>query len=180
MDASWVAAIASGASALVVGVAALAALLQIRHMSNANDIAIYLRLVERLDSPKSRGAFAALAPFAEQLKTDAALRSRMERPAPVPEFDEIESLVRFLDTLTMLILAGRVKEELILAEYADDIASLWNLLAEPLMLRRQGEGERLGAAFEHLAMRARGYVASGAMGRFYSRLLRDSRPGVQP
>lgn len=149
-------------------------------MSNANDIAIYLRLVERLDSPKSRAAFAVLPSIAERLKIDSALRSRMEQPAPVPEFDEIESLVRFLDTLTMLILAGRVKEELILAEYADDIVRLWNLLVEPIALRRRGEGERLGAAFEHLAMRARDYVASGAMDRFYARLLRDPRVREEP
>ncbi len=179
MDASWVAAIASAASALVVGIAAIAALLQIRHMSNANDLAIYLRLVERLDSPKSRAAFAAMIPLTERLKTDAALRSRLEEPAAVPEFDEIESLVRFLDTLTMLILAGRVREELILAEYADDIVRTWNLLAEPIALRRRGAGARLGAAFEHLAMRAKAYVASGAMDRFYGRLLRDPRTSEQ-
>lgn len=175
MDASWVAAIASVASALVVGVAAIAAILQIRHMSNANDIAIYLRLVERLDSPKSRAAFAAILPLAERLKTDSALRSRLEKPAPVPEFDEIESLVRFLDTLTMLILAGRVREELTLAEYADDIVRLWNWLAEPIAIRRRGAGDRLGAAFEHLAMRAQDYLASGEKDHFYARLLRDPR-----
>jgi hypothetical protein len=175
VDASWVAAIASAASALVVGIAAIAAVLQIRHMSNANDITIYLRLVERLDSPQSRAAFAALPPLAERLKTDSALRYRMEQPAPVPDFDEIESLVRFLDTLTMLILAGRVREELTLAEYADDIVRFWSMLAEPLALRRHGAGERLGAAFEHLAMRAKAYQASGEKGRFYTRLLRDPR-----
>ncbi len=175
MDASWVAAIASVASALIVGIAALAAILQIRHIRNANDITIYLRLVERLDSPKSRAAFAAILPLAERLKTDAALRSRFEQPPPVPEFDEVEPLVRFLDTLTMLILAGRVREELTLAEYADDIVRLWDRLAEAIALRRRGAGDRLGAAFEHLAMRAKTYLASGEMDRFYGRLLRDPR-----
>lgn len=173
MDASWVAAIASVVSALIVGVAAIAALLQIRHIRNANDIAIYLRLVERLDSPKTREVFAAILPFVERLKTDSALRSRLEEPAAVPEFDEIEGLVRFLDNLTMLILAGRLKEELILEEYADDIVRMWDWLAEAVRLRRHGAGDRLGAAYEHLAMRAKAYLASGEMERFYSQLLRD-------
>jgi hypothetical protein len=175
MDASWVAAIASVVSALIVGVAAIAALLQIRHIRNANDIAIYLRLVERLDSPKTREVFAAILPFTEQLKTDSALSSRLEEPASVPEFDEIEGLVRFLDNLTMLILAGRLKEELVLAEYADDIILLWDRLAPAIALRRRGAGNRLGAAYEHLAMRAKAYLASGEMERFYGRLLRDPR-----
>jgi len=175
MDASWVAAIASVASVLIVGIAAIAANLQIRHIRNANDITIYLRLVERLDSPTSRAAFAAMIPFAEQLKTDAVLRSRLQEPPPVPEFDQIEALVRFLDNLTMLMLAGRLKEELILAEYADDIDRLWDRLAEPIRLRRRGAGDRLGAAFEHLAMRAKAYLTSGQMDRFNARLLRDPR-----
>jgi hypothetical protein len=175
MDPSWVAAIASVASVLIVGIAAIAALLQIRHIRNANDITIYLRLVERLDSPKSRAAFAAIIPFAERLRTDASLRSRLEQPPPVPEFDEIEWLVRFLDTLTMLILAGRVREELTLAEYADDIVRFWDRLAEAVRLRRRGAGPHFGAAFEHLAMRAKVYLESGEMGRFYERLLRDPR-----
>jgi len=177
MDPSWVAAIASVASTLIVGIAAIAAVLQIRHIRNANDIAIYLRVVERLDSRQSRAVFAALHPFTEQLKTDAALRRRLAEPPPVPEFDEIEAFVRFLDTLTMLIIAGRVKEELILAEYADDIVRVWDQLAEAVGIRRRGAGARFGAVFEHLAMRARAYLASGEMDRFYNRLSSDPRMG---
>jgi hypothetical protein len=177
MDPSWVAAIASVASTLIVGIAAIAAVVQIRHIRNANDIAIYLRLVERLDSPQSRAVFAALRPFTEQLKRDAALRLRLAEPQPVPEFDEIETFVRFLDTLTMLILVGRVKEDLTLAEYADDIVRLWDQLAEAIGLRRRGAGARFGAAFEHLAMRARAYLASGEVHRLYDRLLKDPQMG---
>jgi len=175
MDPSWVAAIASVVSLLIVGIATIAAVVQIRHIRNANDITIYLRLVERLDSAESRAAFAALLPFTERLKTDAELRSRLEQPQVVPEFDHIEALVRFLDTLTMLILAGRVKEELTLAEYADDIVRVWDQLAEAIRLRRRGAGQHFGAAFEHLAMRAKSYLESGEMNRFYDRLLRDPR-----
>lgn len=108
MDASWVAAIASVASAFVVGVAAIAALLQIRHVRNANDIAIYLHLVDRLDSIRATEAFGSIEKFTAQLKTDTALRHRLAEPYSVPEFNEIETLLRFLDNLTMLILAGSV------------------------------------------------------------------------
>jgi hypothetical protein len=66
MDANWVAAIASAASAFVVAVAAIAALVQIRHARNANDITIYLRLLDRLDSPKTTAAFAAIERISEK------------------------------------------------------------------------------------------------------------------
>jgi hypothetical protein len=40
---------------------------------------------------------------------------------------------------------------------------------------RAALGVRFGAAFEHLAMRSKGYLVSGMVDRFYSRLLRDPR-----
>jgi hypothetical protein len=175
VDASWVAAIASVASALVVGIAAIAAVRQIRHIRNANEITVYLRLIERLESPRGMAAFSALGPFLERLAVDPSLRERLGQPAPLPELEEIVALVRFLDNLTMLILTRGVTERLILNEYADDIARLWDNVGELVYLRRRFLGRRFGAAFEHLAMRSRGYLISGEMDRFYARLLRDPR-----
>lgn len=173
MDASRVAAIASVASAFVVGVAAIAALLQIRHVRNANDIAIYLHLVDRLDSIRATEAFGSIEKFTAQLKTDTALRHRLAEPYSVPEFNEIETLLRFLDNLTMLILAGSVTRRLILAKYADDILRLWDRLAEAVYLRRQALGPHFAAMYEHLAMQAKAQLASGEIDRVYTRLARD-------
>lgn len=175
MDASWVAAIAAVASVLIVAIAAIAALLQIRHIRNANEITVYLRLVERLDSAQSRAAFNSMEPLLRQLASDPPLRERLASAEPVPEFDELVALVRFLDNLTMLILEGGVAERLIIAEYADDIVRLWNNLGEVIYLRRRALGVHFGASYEHLAMRAKAYLASGKVDRFYNRLLRDSR-----
>src|SRR5215469_5858888 len=108
MDASWVAAIASVASAFVVGVAAIAALLQIRHIRNANEITIYLHLVDRLESANATEAFRSYEKFASRLEADETLRDQLAQPHTVPEFAEIESLLRFLDTLTMLILTRSI------------------------------------------------------------------------
>lgn len=175
MDASWVAAIAAVASALIVAIAAIAALLQIRHIRNANEITVYLRLVERLDSAQTREAFFAMRPLLTRFATEPALRARVGSSEQVEEFEEIVQLVRFLDNLTMLILMGGVGERLIIAEYADDIVRLWDNVAEVIYLRRRALGVHFGAAYEHLAMRAKAYLASGQVDRFYSQLQRDPR-----
>ena len=119
MDASWVAAIASVASAFIVGVAAIAAMLQIRHIRNTNDITMYLHLMDRLENANAMAAFGSFQTFARQLQTDRSLRYRLAQPEQVPEFAEIETLLRFLDRLTMLILAGSVTERLVLMKYSD-------------------------------------------------------------
>jgi hypothetical protein len=175
MDAGWVAAIASVATAFIVGVAAIAAVLQIRHIRNANEIVIYLHLIDRLDSAQARVAFDVVETFAAQLKTDDVLRYRLTQRSPVPEFVEIESLLRFLDNLTMLIIAGSITERLILAQYADEIVRMWDSLAEAVYLRRYAIGPHFISAYEHLAMRARAHLQSGEIDRFYRHLRRDPR-----
>jgi hypothetical protein len=174
MDASWVAAIASVASAFVVGVAAIAALLQMRHIRIANDIAMYLHLVDRLESANAIAAFGSVEDFARQLQSDASLRYRLTQPQPVPEFREIETLLRFLDNLTMLILTKSVTEQLVLMKYADEIVRLWDTVAEGVYLRRFGF-PHFASAYEHLAMRAKGCLAAGEIDRFYGRLQQDPR-----
>ncbi|MGH7727268.1 MAG: hypothetical protein ACREM2_00535 [Vulcanimicrobiaceae bacterium] len=42
-------------------------------------------------------------------------------------------------------------------------------------MRRVGLGPYVGAAFEHLAMRAKRYLRAGEMKRLYGRLLHDPR-----
>jgi hypothetical protein len=174
MDAGWVAAIASVASAFIVGVAAIAALRQIRHIRNANDIATYLHLIDRLEGASATEAFRNYLGFAQQVRTDEGLRYRLTQRRPVDEFQEIEALLRFLDNLTMLILVGSVTERLILTQYADEIELLWDALAEAVYLRRLGT-PHFASSWEHLAMRAKAYLTSGEIDRFYARLLRDPR-----
>ncbi|MBD5655597.1 MAG: hypothetical protein IAI50_10540, partial [Candidatus Eremiobacteraeota bacterium] len=58
MDSGWVAALASIVSALIVAVTAIAAFRQLRHYRNANDIVVYLRLIDQMDSPAILEALA--------------------------------------------------------------------------------------------------------------------------
>ena len=174
MDAGWVAAIASVASAFVVGVAAIAALLQIRHIRNANEITIYLHLADRLESANAHEAFGSYMEFAALLASDRTLRDRMAQPPPVPEFQQIETLLRFLDTLTMLMLTGSMTERLIVMKFGDEIVRLWDTLAEAVYLRRNGV-PHFASNWEHLAMRAKANLESGEIDRFYGALLRDPR-----
>ena len=175
MDATWVAAVASAVTAFIVGVAAIAAVIQIRHIRNANDISIYLHLLDRLDTAQARVAFDVVETFATQLRTDDALRYRLAQPPSVPEFAELERLLRFFDNLTMLIVAGSISERLILAQYADEIVRMWDALAEAVYLRRYSAGPHFISAFEHLAMRARARLQSGDIERLYGHLERDPR-----
>ena len=77
IDSGWVAALASVVSALVITVTAIAAFVQIRHARNANEITVYLRLVDRIDSLEAGETFARLDTFVESVRTDPAVRAAL-------------------------------------------------------------------------------------------------------
>jgi hypothetical protein len=173
MDSGWVAAIASTASALIVAVTAVAAFLQLRHYRNANDIVVYLRVIDQMDSPEMMEARKRAAAAA----SDPEYQARRLNPAAFPEEStSLAPLVRFLEHLSVLVVKGGVAESLILAEYAEVFSSLWDLLRDGIIARRVAYGPHTGRAFEHLAMRSRRYIESGKMQREYDALERDTRP----
>jgi hypothetical protein len=174
LDSGWVAAIASIASAVIIAITALAAFQQLRHNRNANDIVVYMRLIDTMDSPEMLKARAALAVMAAKIDADADYRERLKDPEFLPEeFVGIGFLLRFLEHVSVLITRGGIAEHLVLAEYADNFVVIWDRMRPAILLRRVAFGPHTGRAFEHLAMRSRRYIDSGQMEREYARLERD-------
>jgi hypothetical protein len=177
VDAAWLGALASLISALIVCATAVAAFAQLRHYRNANDIVVYLRIVDKLDSDEMREAIRSL-PEIKRLLRDPAFRERLRSTELIPEFLAAARLMQFLEHFAVLVNKGGVAESLVLAEYADNFEHYWETLREAVYLRREALGPHISAAFEHLAMRATAYRASGRMDREYAALLRDPRGGA--
>ena len=176
-DSGWVAAIATVITALIIGGTAVAAFLQLRHGRNANDIVVYLRLIDFMDSSDVVLTRQSLASIAAQVAADPAYREMLRDPdSAAEEFRQVGQMLRFLEHIAVLVTKGGVAESLVLAEYADTFASMWDLMRPAIVLRREALGPYVGRAFEHLAMRAKTYIDSGAMARDYAALERDTRP----
>lgn len=174
MDSGWVAAIASLVSAFIVAVTAIAAFRQLRHNRNANDIVVYMRLIERMDAPETRDARAALSVVAQKTRDDPEYRRRLRDPSFRPEeFREVGLLLGFLEHISVLVTYGGVAEPIVLAEYADTFVTIWEEMRPAIAERRIAFGPYTGRAFEHLAIRARRYIDSGRMEREYAALERD-------
>jgi hypothetical protein len=174
MDSGWVAAIASIASAFIVAVTAIAAFRQLKHNRNANDIVVYLRLIDRLDSAETQEARAAIAIFAEKVNNDRVYREALRDPKNRPEeFRRIAELLGYLEHISVLIIRGGVAESLVLAEYADTFVSIWEQTRPAILERRHAFGPHISRAFEHLAMRSKHYIESGQMEREYAALESD-------
>ena len=176
IDPNWVAALATLVSALIIALTAIAAFRQLRHYRNANDIVVYLRLIEQMDSPLMLEGRANLAEVARNSATDPAYHERLADPTFMPEeFRAVGRLLGFLEHISVLVTKGGVAESLVLAEYADTFVRIWEIMRPGILQRRIAFGPYTGRAFEHLAMRARRYIDSGQMQRDYDALERDER-----
>jgi hypothetical protein len=176
VDSGWAAAIAAIVTALIVAGTAVAAFRQLRHNRNANDIVVYLRLIDFMDSPEALQARRAMADIAAKVATDPAFRESLAKADYFPgEFAPIGRMLQFLEHISVLVTKGGVAESLVLAEYADNFVQMWELLRPAIHLRRIAFGNYTSRAFEHLAMRAKHYIDSGAMERDYAALESDPR-----
>jgi hypothetical protein len=176
MDSGWAAAVAAIITALIVAGTAVAAFRQLRHGRNANDIVVYLRLIDFMDSPQAVDARHNLRIIAEKVATDPVYRADLIDPLSIAEeFRAFGEMLRFLEHISVLITKGGIAESLVLAEYADTFVDIWELLRPAIELRRVALGPYTGRAFEHLAMRAKHHIDSGAWDREYGALERDTR-----
>jgi hypothetical protein len=176
IDSGWVAALATLVSALIIMLTAVIAVRQLRHNRNANDIVVYLRMIDTFDSPEMEAARASIATIGRLIAEDPTYLERLADPAfSPPEFHALGRLLRFLEHISVLITKGGVAEGLVLAEYADNFSAMWETLRPAILRRRIAFGPHTGRAFEHLALRAKRYIDSGEMDREYDALERDAR-----
>jgi hypothetical protein len=172
----WVEAIASVITALIILGTAVAAFAQLRHGRNANDIVVYLRLVDFMDSPSITEARLAMTRIADKVAADPQYAETLKDPTVFPEeFRSIGEMLRFLEHICTLVTRGGVAEQLVLTEYADTFVDMWEKLRPAIAMRRYAFGPYTGRTFEHLAMRAKRYIDSGQMDRDYAMLERDPR-----
>jgi hypothetical protein len=177
LDSGWLAALASLISALIIAVTAIVAFLQLRHFRNANEIIVYLRLIDQMDSPEMLAGRQSVAAVAAKLAADPAYLEQLADPTFIPDdFRNVGTLLRTLEHLSVLVTKGGIAEGLVLAEYADTFVGIWDQLRPAILRRRLAFGPHTGRAFEHLAMRSRRYIDSGEMQREYDALECDPRP----
>jgi hypothetical protein len=181
LDSGWVAALATLVSALIIALTAVVAVRQLRHNRNANDITVYLRLIDTMDSPQMLSARVDLAKVRDRIENDPVYLKDLEDPKYSPaDFENVVNLLRFLEHISVLVTKGGVAEKLLLAEYADNMVDMWDTMRPAILRRRIAFGPHIGRAFEHLAMRAKRYIDSGEMEREYAALERDPRDVVVP
>jgi hypothetical protein len=156
-------ALATVASAIVVAIAAIAAVLQLRHLRLANQLQCYLEVMEGLQSPEISEARRFLQSL--DFSDPETLRA-----TTVPELDpRIVALGVHYQLVSRLLNRGVLDEELFLA-YHDTVSRVWRQLQPVAAVMRARTNSALWIDVEYLAYRSE---KKGLLQKFLSRYPTD-------
>ena len=155
MTPEWVAAIASVATFVVISATAIVTLIQLRHMRNSNQIAVFTDIRHRMETPDFQDALRFIRYELPQKLNDSAFRVRLlDRNSS--EGKVVVDVGNFLDSaVAPLVKHGIVDRNLACDLFYYPVVMCWDTLASFIASRRTMLGYRLWEDFEYLTLLCR-------------------------
>jgi hypothetical protein len=153
MSAEWVTAIATAGTFVVIAASAVAAFVQLRHVRNANQLAVLNELRVRIDSPEFKRAVNFIRyELPARAKDDPAFRNALLTNT-AHESEMVTDVAMFFDFEA----AQMVKHHMVDQNLACDwlyypVVVCWDSLAPLIASRRAMVGYRMWEDFEYLAL----------------------------
>lgn len=162
----WVTAAASGATLVVVAVAAFAALRQMAHMRVGNQVALFAAYNTEWDSPEFSNAYA----FVRSLSIDQLEPQTLEDLAHarfVGDFHKIRLIANFFEDVGAFVQVGILPKSLVCMLYGGSIVELWQKLSPLVYFSREIRGvPDLWEHFEYIAVVSEDFTAAHPHGVF--------------
>jgi hypothetical protein len=145
---------------LVIGATAVAAVVQLRHMRNQNQLSALIMLNHDFNDPVLQESLRFVQNYLPQKLSDANYRRELEARGFIDSRQHIElETCNWFDVTGTLLKQGAVEEEGFLELFARLAVSYWEMLEPVVAIVRRRRGPGQYANFEYLAIRAREYLA---------------------
>lgn len=165
MTAEWLTALSSLATFIVIGASAIAALIQIKHVRNSNQIAIFNEMRRQLDSKEFQATVAFIRKeLPERLKNAGYRRDLLLERAP--ESQAIKDLGNFFDEAAVPVKHGMVDRELACDVWYLEVVSTWDALAPLTASMRVLRGYRVWEDLEYFALLCKNFRRRYPRGTF--------------
>jgi hypothetical protein len=145
---------------VVIAASAIAALIQLRHMSSNNELSALRAAMESWDGDRVQDALHFLrTEFAGRIN-DESYRNELDTAGPVDRRTHPELYIGdYWDTLGVFIMHGLLRESAFLEMGADMVATNWDTIWPAIAIMRRKRGDALFIGFEYLADRGRRWSA---------------------
>lgn len=143
------------ATLCVLSAAAIAALIQLRHIRTSNESQTFSSAFALwFSADVQRGVRFIQHELAVKME-DPAFRRELDNAGAVDHEHHPElNVIDYFDNVGNYIVLGNVREALILHPAAQLISNLWETLSPTIAIMRRKRGKQLYASFEYLAWRS--------------------------
>ncbi|MHB8146863.1 MAG: DUF4760 domain-containing protein [Vulcanimicrobiaceae bacterium] len=153
MSAEWLSVAASLVTLVLILGSVIAALLQMRHMRNANQIDALTEIRETMESPDFRAAIKFVMRELPPLIEDPANRRKiLQRPLPT-QFEQVRWVATFFESFGVMVKYGALDKSIACDMWGSIVLGCWGRLAPFITnLRYTAKNPALYENFEYLAL----------------------------
>jgi hypothetical protein len=160
-------AIGSVGAMFVLGAAAFAAIVQLRHMRTNNQLQAILSIERDFHDERMQDAFAYVQTRLDGAMRDASYRAELAQRGFIDSRKHPEMEVcNWFDQAGMLVKSGFVDEDVFCEAYAKLVDYCWEVLSPVVAVLRRQRGPTQYESFEYLAVRARMWRARNPNGTY--------------
>lgn len=180
MSAEWVTAISSFATFVVIAATAIAAVLQLRHVRNSNQIAAFNDVRQTIESDDFRRALHFILSEMPARIGDPAFRRRLLDPE-TDEWQTVATVGNFLDGhAAQFVKHGMVDATLACDLWYAQVVWSWDALEELIATKRAKLGYPMWEDFEYLTIRCKEFRKRYPTGTFPRNMTRLQLPAPWP
>jgi hypothetical protein len=151
MSLELIATLASIGTLLVIGATAVAAFVQLRHLSGSNSISALTESREVLESAEFAAAQRFVAFELPELLKDPAVRRRLLSTPLDEQLRPITVVGNFFESLGTFVRHGIIDREIAASLWSGVVVRNWERIGPALAIMRRGTGPVLWDQFEYLA-----------------------------
>lgn len=173
MSADVISAIATVLTALIIGVSAVIAMIQLRHMRAGNELEAVLSLERDFRNDELQVALRYVQADLPQKLHDRAYRGELERRGFIDHRAHPEIIVcNWCNTMGTLLRHRLVGEATFMALFARLIAYYWDALEPVVAIMQRARGSTQYDDFEYLALRAKHWLSQSDSSEFPNDVVR--------
>lgn len=166
---------------VVLSTAAVAALVQLRHIRANNEAAAFAEAFDLWYHERIQNGLRFIQQELPEKMQDPAFRDSLDTAGPVDHTLHPElSVLDYFDNIALYVVLGIVRESLILIPASQLVRSLWKTLSPTIAIIRRQRGPSLYAQFEYLVSRAEAWDAQYPDGYHPRGFVRLPNPDVWP
>lgn len=145
-------AISSIGTFVVIAATAVAAFVQLRHLSGSNSISALTESREVLESPEFMDARRFVSGELQELLKDPVVRRQLEFDSPLPErLQALNTVGNFYESLGSFVRHGIIDRKIATGLWSAVVVGSWDAVRPALAIMRRRSGPALWDQFEYLA-----------------------------